>query len=161
MKNKYITITVGILIVIAIVVFGNVFLIKSIDVVFERKPLNVNEANIVEASKIAIGSNIFSLDEKSAAAGIADFYPNNTVYVQSIERVFPNKVIIYVKERTPVLSVAYDDGGEECIPTDIDFQMTRKALIADIDFDKIIIVSGVSVLNTFNTSEFLRLKEGI
>ncbi len=158
MKSKYIAITIGILIVIMIVVFGNVFLIKSIDVVFTRNPVDIDEASVISSSKIVLGSNIFSVDEKDAAKAISSHYPNNTLAVLDIERVFPNKVIIRVKERTPLLVVPYGDEGTEFVPTDIDFQMTAKVSAENIDFDAIT-VNGASVTHTFNTLAFKRIRE--
>ncbi len=158
MKNKYIAITIAILIVIMIAIFGNIFLIRSIDVVFTRPPKNTDEAAVVAASKIALSSNIFAMDEDKSTRNITSYFPNNTVAVLGIERVFPNKVIIRVKERVPLLLVPYGDDGEECVPTDIDFQMTQKVSIADIDFDAITI-SGTSVQQTFNTSSFRQIRD--
>lgn len=158
MKSKYIAITIGILIVIMIVVFGNIFLIRSVDVVFTHSPEGTDEASIVSASGIALGSNIFSVDEKEAAKHISAHYPDNTLAVLDIERVFPNKVIIRVKERIPLLVVPYGDAGAECVPTDIDFQMTQKISVEDIDFEAIA-VSGTSVTQTFNTLAFRQIRE--
>lgn len=159
MKNKYLAIFLATLLLAGIIVFGNIFLIKSIDVVFEKNPTFSNQEAVVNASKIAMNTNIFTLDESKATENIVSHFPNNTIAVLDIERKFPNKVIIYIKERKPLLIVSYNvENGEECIPTDMNFQMTDRKAKNEIDFDAIK-VSGVAVTNTFNLAPFKAMNE--
>lgn len=157
MRKKYIAFVAGLLLIAIIVVFGNIFLIKSVDVVFVNKPEFADENSIINASEISLNTNIFNLDDKKIKDNISSFYDNNSLAVLDVERVFPNKVVIYVKERKPILIVPYQQEGQgECIPTDIYFQMNQIKLMSDIDYDSILI-KGVAVQNTFNTSSFRQI----
>lgn len=155
MKGKHIAIGASILLIALIIVAGRLFLIRSISVVFEREPAFADEKTIIEASGIEIFDNIFNIDEKEVKAKIEKSYPNNALYITDIERVFPNKVIIKARERRPTLVAEADDGSY--IPTDKDFQLTQK--VTEVDFDKYIKVSGVSVGTSFNKAEFRLIKD--
>ncbi|MFW5780202.1 MAG: cell division protein FtsQ/DivIB [Bacillota bacterium] len=157
MKKKYIAFVTGLLLIAIIVVFGNLFLIKSVDVVFINKPEFADEDNIINASEISINTNIFNINDENIKDNINSYYDNNSLAVLDIERVFPNKVVIHVKERKPVLIVPYaEEDGDECVPTDINFQMVKKQNKSDIDYDSIQI-KGLAVQNTFNNFSFRQI----
>lgn len=159
MKSKYTAFILATLLLAGIIVFGNIFLIKSVEVVFEKTPNLTNQDTIVYASQIVMNTNIFTIDEDKISKNIVEYYPNNSVAVLDIERKFPNKVIIYVKERKPLLIVSYEtESGSECIPTDINFQMTARKEKSDIDFVGIKL-SGITVTNTFNLPVFKATNE--
>lgn len=159
MKKKYIAFGVGLLIIAAIVVFANIFLIKSVDVVFVAKPKFADEDSIIHASKISLNTNIFNLDDKEIEKNIASIYDDNSLQVLNIERVFPNKVRIHVNERKPILIVPYmEENGKKCIPTDIDFQMVKVRDKQEINYPAILI-KGAFVTDSFNIGAFRQINK--
>lgn len=158
MKGKHIALISCILIFALIVTMGRLFLIKSVEVAFARQPVFADESEIISASKLKLNSNIFTVDEKKLKDNVSEYYSDNSVSIVDVERVFPNKVILHAKERLPVLAIANAKGGY--IPTDIDFQLvnTVAELPAGYNF---IHVSGISVENDFNLTEFREIREAL
>lgn len=156
MKGKHIAVIASILIFALIITMGRLFLVRSVEISFDRQPVYVNEADIVSASNIKFSSNIFSINESEIKKNVSNFYGDNSVSVIDVERVFPNKVIIYAKERFPILFVKTVDG--RYIPTDIDFQLNKVAA-EDFDGQALIAVSGIEVDLGFNATEFREIRK--
>lgn len=157
MRKKYIAIIICVIFIALIILFSNIFLIKTVNVVFEKQPVYTNEEEIITASKIEMKTNIFNLNEKRLKDNITGYFSNNTVSVTDVQRKFPNEVNIYIKERLPLLIVPYGSvDGNECVPTDMDFQLVSRCNKNDIDFDAISI-SGIYVESTFNLASFRQI----
>ncbi|MDE7079749.1 MAG: FtsQ-type POTRA domain-containing protein [Clostridia bacterium] len=96
--------------VVLAVVLGTLFSIGGVDVnTTNNITLSAEQkSEIIELSQIKKGKNIFSVDEGIAIGNIELNQP--TLKVISIERKFPNKVVIYVTNRTAVFSCRTEDG---------------------------------------------------
>ena len=96
--------------VVLAVVLGTLFSIGGIDVNTTNDiTLSAEQkSDIIGLSEIKKGKNIFSVDEGIAISNIEINQP--TLKVISIERKFPNKVVIYVTSRTAVFSCKMKDG---------------------------------------------------
>lgn len=154
MRKKYIAIIISVILVIVIIIFSNLFLVKTVEVVFEKPPHITNDEEIIAAAKIKMNSNIFNLNEQNIIDNVSNYFDNNKVSITDVQRSFPNKIRLYVKERHPILTIGYgNENGEKCIPTDIDFQLTNHIDKVDIDFTAIAI-TGTYVSTTFNQPTF-------
>jgi len=92
-------------IVLLTILFGTLFSLKKITVDYATTTFRVEEYNkedIVSASKIKKGKNIVFAEYDNSEKRLEKEFP----YAKfNIVRVFPNRVIIYVYERTPVFRV--------------------------------------------------------
>lgn len=101
--------------VVVIVVCCVMFLTGSIEV-RTTSDLTLDDQtvdSIVSQSGISKGDSIFAIDEGAAIAAIEKANP--LLKVVDIERKFPNKVVIYIAERTPLMAIALEpqESGEE------------------------------------------------
>ena len=96
--------------VVLAVVLGTLFSIGGVDVNTTNDiTLSAEQkSEIIELSQIKKGKNIFSVDEGIAINNIELNQPS--LKVISIERKFPNKVVIYVTDRTAIFSCRTEDG---------------------------------------------------
>ena len=160
MKNaKYIGIIAGFCLIGLIFAFGQIFSVAKIDVYYEKAPQTAKTEEIIQASGISIGNNIFTIDEKAASQGVEAFYSDNSVAVLNIERIFPNKVLLHVKERIPVFAIPVKDEAEKWVITDQNFVRSQIVLSRDSLFNTLIMVQGCQVSNTFNTPDIIKLNE--
>lgn len=110
--HKRLWVILGIIVsaVVLSVVLGVMFSIGGVDV-NTTNDITVDDgvkSEIIALSGIKKGKNIFSIDEAIAMENIEINRPE--LKVISIERKFPNKVVVYVTRRTGVFSLALDDG---------------------------------------------------
>lgn len=125
LRNKRIIIIFCVLLFISIaaVLTSVLFTVGEIEVVCASKPeyLNINEEELKEDIDINYsGKNIIFLDTKSLINQVEKDFPN--VKVLNVERVFPKKVIITVKERLEVY--CFTKGGKY-IYTDFECKVLR------------------------------------
>ena len=92
-------------IALALILCATVFLLRHIEVGYARSGEEniLSKDKIIAASGLKINKNVLFIKEKQIIANIQAKYPQ--VKVTNVERVFPNKVIIYVTVRVPVLAV--------------------------------------------------------
>lgn len=92
-------------IALALILCATVFLLRHIEVGYERSGEEniISKDKIIAASGLKINKNVLFIKEKQIIANIQAKYPQ--VKVTNVERVFPNKVIIYVTVRVPILAV--------------------------------------------------------
>lgn len=159
MKNKIIIIAISLIIVTALIVCGNVFAVDRVEVVFDNKTDITSEYDILKAAGISQSTIIFNIKESDIKSKISKQYKDNSIVVTNVERVFPNKVKIYVKERVLIykLSVYSQTGENEYVPTDKDFQ--RGVMYQNIDDLLLINVKNFVVKDTFNLEECYQLRE--
>lgn len=160
MKKKYVVIAICVLVVAAIVACGQIFTVRDISVVFYNRTGMANEADILEASGLTNRNNIFNVKEKDIKNKIADAFPDNSILVTNVERQFPDKIVLYVRERTLVFKLdVYSSSGEnKCVLTDKDFQRGN-ILSEDEVSQKLIEVKGCVVHETFDIKECVALRE--
>ena len=150
MKRNPLPILIAVVIIAVISTMGAILRVKEISV--EISGENVIVEDIVNFSRIKEGGSILSLNEIDAINRIESAYSDNSVKVEGIERVFPNKVVIYVKERTPIFAVKRKN-TDKYVLTDIDFQMSRK-VENNVDITSYIVVKGVEVDVSFDNDNF-------
>lgn len=103
--NARIVVFVLILAIILAFVLLNMtlFTVKNVTVRNKVESPLIDKDKIIEDSGIDTGENIFLMSEKNIIQSIE--LANPYLKVSSVERVFPNSVIIHVTVRTPVMSV--------------------------------------------------------
>ncbi|MBO7156579.1 MAG: FtsQ-type POTRA domain-containing protein [Clostridia bacterium] len=154
MKKRYISIAVGLVLVMLVAVLGNICKITKIEVCFEKAAVKVSSVEIFENSGIEMGESILSLNENLVRRNVMQSYSDNSIIVTNIERVFPNKVVIYVTENVPICAISVAGQENHYALADGNFQLTRIVGIEDVVFDELIYIDGVQVGDTFNTPTF-------
>ena len=103
--NGRIIVFIAIIAVIVVFVILNmtVFTVQHITVLNKVESQVIDKDEIIKDSGIDLGSNIFLLSESKTISSIEK--QNPYVEVISIERSFPNKVLIHVSMRTPLMAV--------------------------------------------------------
>ena len=159
-KNfKYIGMIIGVFLICFIFAFGQIFAVVKIDVYYQKTPINVKTDEVIEASGIKLKTNIFSINEKAITNNVNRYYSDNTVSIIDVERVFPNKIILHIKERIPVFAILYNSNDYDYVLTDDNFVSSTFVSIDSVDFSKVIKVNGVQVENTFNTPNIIKMNE--
>lgn len=159
MKKRVAAALAGIMIIASIAAFGIVFSVDEVTEVYDKGAAfsGLNSGDIAEVADIHLGDNIFGIDETAAAKKVAAHFPDHSVVVQDIERVFPDKVIIKIKQRVPVVALALKNDGYAL--ADIDFQLDRRA--DEVDFSLLIAAPDIVVDNTFNTEDCRTLRKAL
>lgn len=159
MKKKIIIIAISLIIVTALIVCGNVFAVDRVEVVFDNKTDITSEYDILKTAGISQSTIIFNIKESDIKSKISKQYKDNSIVVTNVERVFPNKVKIYVRERVLIykLNVYSQTGENEYVPTDKDFQ--RGVMNQNVDDLLLINVKNFVVKDTFNLEECYQLRE--
>lgn len=156
MKKRIATILIALAIVAGIVVFGQIFNLESVFVRFENFS-TISEEEIISKSGVSAGHNIFVLSDKTIKTNVETAYPDRSVAVTDVEKIFPNKLVMTVRIRQPVFvfEVVNDD---RVVPTDVDFQLNRLKDANDVDSDALIRVNGLKVAGTFDLEPFRSLR---
>ncbi len=159
MKKKYVVIAVSVLIIALIVAFGQIFTVRDISVVFHNKTGLTDEADILKVAGITYKKNIFNVKEGEIKQKIASNFTDRSIVVTNVVREFPDKVVIYVKERVPIFRMqTYSSEGTAYVATDKDFQ--RNAVQKEGENSvKLIEVTGYEVRETFDVKECIALRE--
>lgn len=156
MKKRIATILIALAIVVAIVVFGQIFNLDSVSVRFENFS-TISEEEIISKSGVSEGQNIFVLSDKTIKTNVESAYSDRSVAVTDVEKIFPNKLVLTVRIRKPVfLFEVIDD--DRVVPTDVDFQLNRKQDANSVDSDALIKVKGLKVDATFDLEPFKSLR---
>lgn len=154
MKKRYLSVAIGLIIVAVITIFGNICKVNKVEVEFEKEPVFVDAVEIFENSKIKMGSSILSLNENVVKKNVMESYEENLIAVTDIVRVFPNKIIIYCVEHTPMVAVNVKGENGVYAIADGDFQLDKKVAKQEADLSSLILIEGVEVDDTYNTSTF-------
>lgn len=141
--------------VVLAVVLGTLFSIGGIDVNTTNDiTLSAEQkSEIIELSQIKKGKNIFSVDEGIAIENIELNQP--ALKVISIERKFPNKVVIYVTDRAPLFSCKMSDGRFAIL--DREFKVIS---IENTEFDSLTKLSGLDD-ESLQLGQVLDYKNGV
>jgi len=159
-KKKYVIISICVAIIALIVVCGQVFTVRNISVVFYNKTGLADEADILEASGLDSRNNIFNVKESEIKHRIIAAFPDNSIVVTNVERKFPDEVVIYVKERTPIFKIEVNASSEEksFVATDKDFQRGKIQKEEELAPLKLITVTGFVVNDSFDVKECVALR---
>lgn len=134
-KGRIIFLSVFFIVVVAfIVVFSTVFNLKSVRVEYiSNAPIlqeNYTEQDIINAGKFPYGKNVLFLDVDEISTRIEQTIPY--AKVQKIMRQFPNKMVVYVVERTPAFKVNVPGSVNEWVVLDDSFKVLRVALDSEL-----------------------------
>ncbi|MDR0751698.1 MAG: FtsQ-type POTRA domain-containing protein [Christensenellaceae bacterium] len=157
-KKKALAITGIILISLILtgVIFANVTSIDLIELRFDSAPMRFDESEILAVSKLKAGMSIFSVDETELTQKIEDNFVSRNVNVKNIERIWPNKIVIYIRERIPVCLIKIKNSDSYAL-IDMDFQMNAEILN---NYDpQYISIKGIEVDNTFNVPQFAAIRQ--
>lgn len=158
MKLKIISIAIGLVLVSIIAVFGNLCRVREVDVVFTEE-LSSDDADAVYAAlEIETGASIIGVNENDFKRRIYAAYPDRSYIVTNVIRTFPDKVTVYVDVNKPLFAVPLMDGTGYAL-ADKDFQLNMKVSESELNKSSLIIVSAVSVGNSFNLPVFAALRE--
>lgn len=155
MKRRYISIAIGLIIVIAITIFGNICKIDNVEIKFAKEPVSVDSVEIFGNSNIELGSSILGLNENLVKRNIMDAYADNSIAVTDIVRTFPNKVTIYCVEHLPMCAVPKKNDPQVYALADGDFQLNKVVKKEDVNLSELILIEGVEVDDTYNTPNFI------
>lgn len=141
--------------VVLAVVLGTLFSIGGIDVNTTNDiTLSAEQkSEIIGISQIKKGKNIFSVDEGIAISNIELSQP--TLKVISIERKFPNKVVIYVTGRTAVFSCKMQDGRYAILDREL-----KVIAFADSENTSLTRLGGLEE-ETFELGQVFNYKNGV
>lgn len=154
MKKSVAAIAAAVLIVIAVIVCGRVFTVQSVEERFDVRPAGILPGELTRLSGIEFNSGILTIDENEVIKKVEGAYADRSVDVVSVERVFPNKVIIHAEERVPLAAVSRVSGGYALC--DKDFQLQK---FVDELPDKMISLTGMQAESTFNTPVFSAFRD--
>ncbi len=134
-KGRIIFLSVFFIVVVAlIVVFSTVFNLKSVRVEYiSNAPIlqeNYTEQDIINAGEFPYGKNVLFLDVDEISTRIEQTIPY--AKVQKIMRQFPNKMVVYVVERTPAFKVNVPGSVNEWVILDDSFKVLRVALDSEL-----------------------------
>lgn len=119
MNKRLITLVILLLfVVVVLIVCFTVLTIRDVTVDFQGDSGSYTETQILDAADIDFGKIIFSVSEQEVLTKIQNAYPS--VKVLSIERKFPDKIIIHVTARHPVLAIGVA-GTDNVVVVDREF----------------------------------------
>ena len=133
--------------VVVIVVCCVMFLTGSVEVKTAGDlTLDDDKVNaIVSQSGIKKGESIFALDKASATSAVEKANPY--LKVVNIERKFPNKVVIYIAERSPVLAIPVEtEEGESALYALVDNELKILGVATESE------ISGLTPVSNFTIS---------
>ena len=138
-------------IVISCVVFiiGDVSVEQTSNLDLQEEQLN----SILEDSGVVKYSSIFGLDENIAMQNIESNNP--FLKVVSIERKFPNKVIINVTDREPLLNVEIEENRYAILDRELKFLTVVET--GDECLKNTTNISGVSISKEYHIGSFVKM----
>ncbi|HKL94707.1 MAG TPA: FtsQ-type POTRA domain-containing protein [Clostridia bacterium] len=106
MDKRVITIIIFFAVLAVLLIIGaTVFVVRDVEVSFATAEESnvITSDEIITASQISTGKNIFAISETRAVSNIEQAYP--AVKVINIERKFPSTIIVHITARIPVMAV--------------------------------------------------------
>ena len=140
------------IIVVLCVLGGAVFVVSDIQIERQDKNLQqstISDESIIEKSRIEYNKSIFAISESKVVTNIESNFP--TIRVVGIERKFPNKIVIKLTERVPLVALKFKDKPEYLI---IDNNMCVIDNVKEKDerLEKLTIVDGYELSSVNNVS---------
>ncbi len=146
MNKRIVAIIIGLVLIAALAVAGQVFNIDEIEVRFSE-PTTYTADEIASICGIEKGKSILSVKDAYAEDALAETVKTGRLQLESIDRIYPNKVVVNVKVLKPTFIVHTDD--EKVVPTDADFLIKEKVSYDD-SYSDLISILGVRVSDTLN-----------
>lgn len=156
MNKRLIVLFAGLVLLVLIIVLNStVFTISEISVSSDNGTNWYNKDLIIESSMITLGKNIFMVSESKATDNIQEANPD--VRVTSIERKFPNNIIIHITLRIPIIAINITDTDNYLI-TDWELNVIDIASEGDELYNKSSLIKGISLNVTGNAEDLLGTK---
>ncbi len=103
-----------VIIIVLCVLGGAVFVVQDVQVVIDSADdVGVSNEDIIKTASVTKGKSIFSISESKVVSNIEKSYP--TLKVKGVERVFPNKIILKLAERVPIIAIKFEGKNEYLI----------------------------------------------
>ncbi len=150
MGKRIIAIIIGLALISAIAVVGQIFNIDKIVVNFSENTDEYTEKEISDMCGIKVGENILSLRDEYAKQSLNNELKTGRLQLKSIDRVYPNKVIINIDVLKPMFLVHKSDG--KVIPTDADFKI-QEVVENSESYKDLIDIVGIEIENSLNINE--------
>lgn len=114
-KKRLIAMFVSLVVIIILCVLGGaVFVVQDIQIVIESgDDIEIANEEIIKTANISYGKSIFAISESKVVSNIEGHFP--TLKVRGIERVFPNKIILKIAERVPIIAIKFEGKQEYLI----------------------------------------------
>lgn len=151
MKNKRLVVLISILsfLVVVVVMCSALFSVQKIELNWQTttiKLAEVSDEEILASGKFRKGQSIFLVGKKAYASKIQDKYPY--IKINSIETVFPNKLVVHVEERDTVFAIKLSDKEYAFIDEESHVLEIKESSIAGSRFDPCVVtVDGISLLS--------------
>lgn len=103
--NKRLVTLIILLVVVVVVLIVNftVLTVREVSVDFQGESSGYTESQILDAADVGFGKNIFGVSELEVVTKIQTAYP--AVKVISVERKFPDTIVIHTAVRYPILAI--------------------------------------------------------
>ncbi len=141
-KKRLIAMFVSLVVIIILCVLGGaVFVVQDIQIVIESgDDIEIANEEIIKTANISYGKSIFAISESKVVSNIEGHFP--TLKVRGIERVFPNKIILKIAERVPIIAIKFE-GKQEYLILDNNMCAIAKINAPDENYLKeICVVTG-------------------
>lgn len=150
MNKRIVAIIIGLVLIAGLAVGGQVFNIDEIEVRFSNFTDDYTAEEIAEICGIEKGKSILSVKEAYAEEALEETVKTGRLQLDSIDRVYPNKVVINIDVLQPTFIVHTDDG--KVVPTDVDFLIKEKVSYDD-EYSHLIDIRGLEISDTMNVYE--------
>ena len=154
-KKRLVAMFISLCIIVTLCVLGGaVFVVRDVEVVrLEGLENNtqITDKDIIATTRISYGKSIFAISESKVVSNIENTYPN--IKVRGIERVFPNKIVINLIERVPMVAIKFK-GQNDYLILDNNMCAIKKISVNEADIEeklnKICVVKGYELEGTKN-----------
>lgn len=150
MNKRIVAIIIGLVLIAALAVVGQVFNIDEIEVRFSEPTDDYTAEDVASICGIEKGKSILSVKDSYARESLLETVKTGRLQLDSIDRVYPNKVVINIDVLQETFLVHTEDG--KIVPSDVDFLIKEK-IPYDDSYSRLIDIRGVVISNTLNVYE--------
>lgn len=152
-KKRLIAMFISLCIIILLCVLcGAVFVVRDVEIVkLEGLEFNtqISDKDLIATTQISYGKSIFAISESKVVTNIENTYP--TIKVRGVERIFPNKIVIKLIERVPMIAIKFK-GQKDYLILDNNMCAIKKVSVTEADFNEklknVCIVKGFELEGT-------------
>lgn len=160
MRKKIAAIILCVCLVALISGIGGIFNIKKIEIEFLDKTENQSASEAFAQLGISLQTSILNVNENKIKANIKSKNLDRSIEVVDVERIFPNKIKIKLRGRTPICYVK--GAGNIYWIADKDFQTNLSSnSIDELSNNSYIMIKGIELNKdpSFNREEFVTIKD--
>jgi hypothetical protein len=143
MNKRLIFLFVGLILIVLIIVLNStLFTVSEINISSDCGTDWYDGTSLIEASGITQGKNIFSISEKKVTDNVEASDPY--VRVTSVERIFPNKILIHITLRVPVIAIKIS-GSNQYFITDWELNVIAVAESGSVLYNDSALIKGITL----------------